>query len=189
EAEAQAEARAAGRRSEHVPTGRSRPGRPDDDRHADDARDGNRPDGLALRARDRLREPGREARRPQRNAVDDGVLRPAVRDRLSLALEHVLVAKARSADADAAGVNPDAVVEEDGLQVTDMRLGRQRLVAVRLQAAVAVAEAREVVDPRDLEPDEIGSVVRHALRVRLREPDRELGREPEALHRLRTIAR
>src|SRR5581483_4543765 len=113
---------------------------------------------------------------------DDCVLRPAVRDRLTLALEHVVVPEARSADVDAAGVDPDAVVEEGRLQVTDVRFGRQRLVAVRLQAAVAVPEASEVLDSRDLEPDEVRGVVGDALRVGLGEPDRELGREAEPFH-------
>jgi hypothetical protein len=85
-------------------------------------------------------------------------------------------------------VDLDAVVEEDRLQVANVRLGRQRLVAVCLQPLVAPAEAGEVLDPGDLEPDEVGGVVGDALRVGLGEPDRNLRRETEAVHWLRTIA-
>ena len=121
-------------------------------------------------------------RRPERLAVDHGVLRPAVGDDLAVALEHVLEAEPRAADVDAAGVDPDPVVEEHRLQVADVRLGRQRLVPVGLDAPVAAAEPGEVVDARDLVPDEVGGVVGDALRVGLREADGDLGREAEALH-------
>ena len=52
-------------------------------------------------------------------------------------------------------------------------------IAVGAQARVAAAEAREVVDARDLEPDEVDGVVRDALRVGLGEAHAHLGREVE----------
>ena len=71
-----------------------------------------RPERLdLLRRGDRLGEPGGEARRAERLAVDDRVLRPAVRDDLGNVfvagpLEHVLVAEAGAADVHAARVDP-----------------------------------------------------------------------------------
>ena len=64
----------------------------------------------------------------------------------------------------------DPVVEEHGLHVADVALGRQRLVALLLEVLVPVRIAREVVDTGDLEPDEVRRVVRDALGIRLREP-------------------
>ena len=58
-----------------------------------------------------------------------------------------------------------------------MGLGGQRLVPVGLEALVARAEAGEVLDARDLVPDEVGGVVGDALRVGLGEAHRHLGRE------------
>src|SRR6266536_3707845 len=81
-----------------------------------------------LGAGERLGEPGGEACRPEGDAVDDGVPRRAVGDPLALSLEDVLVAEACAADVDAPRVDPDAVVEEDRLEVPHVRLGRQRLV-------------------------------------------------------------
>jgi NAD-dependent deacetylase len=117
------------------------------------------------------------------------VLRPAVGDDLAAALEHVLVAEPRAADVDAACVDPDAIVEVKRPQVPDVRLGRQRLVAVRLKLLVAVTKPSEVGDAGDLEPDEVRSVVRDALGIRLREADGDLCREVEAARgHPRTIA-
>ena len=48
-----------------------------------------------------------------------------------------------------------------------------------LQLRVAAAKTCEVLDPRDLEPDEVDGVMRDALRVRLGEANLHLGREAE----------
>ena len=56
-----------------------------------------------------------------------------------------------------------------------MPLVAQRLVAARVLA--------QVLDARDLEPDEVRRVVRDALRVGVREADAHVGREREPLHR------
>ena len=58
-----------------------------------------------------------------------------------------------------------------------MRLDRQRLDPLGAQPGVAAAEAGEVVDPRDLEPDEVDGVVRDPLRVGLGEAHAHLGLE------------
>jgi hypothetical protein len=62
-----------------------------------------------------------------------------------------------------------------------VRLDRHCLDAVLAERRVAAAEARQVVDARDLEPDEILGVVRDSLGVGLGEPDPELGVEVEAV--------
>lgn len=107
--------------------------------------------------------------------------RPAVRERLAAPLDDVLVAKARAAEIDAARVDSQPVVELRRLQVADMGLDRQRLDALLPQRRVPAAEAREVVDAGDLEPDEVLGVVGDALRVRLGEADPEVGMEVEAV--------
>ena len=53
-----------------------------------------------------------------------------------------------------------------------MGLDRQRLDAELADTVVPAREARQVVDARHLVPDEVGGVVRDALRVRLGEADR-----------------
>jgi hypothetical protein len=60
-------------------------------------------------------------------------------------------------------------------------LDRHRLDAVLSERRVAASEAIEVVDSRDLEPDEIFGVVRDALCVGLGEADPDLGLEVEAV--------
>ena len=70
-----------------------------------------------------------------------------------------------------------------------MRLGHGRLESAGLEFAVPAREVSQVVDARDLEPDEVGAVVRDALRIRLREADAHLGRKRETLHAALTLAR
>ena len=61
----------------------------------------------------------------------------------------------------------------------DVDLDRHRLDALLAQRRIASAEASEIVDARDLEPDEVFRVVRYPLRVGLGEPDLQLGVEVE----------
>ena len=63
------------------------------------------PTGVTSRSGDLVREPARHARRPVRGRVDAGVARPAVRDRLAVALDRVVEAEARAAQVAAAGAN------------------------------------------------------------------------------------
>ena len=74
------------------------------------------------------------------------------------------------------------VVEVRGSPVAHAHLRRQRLEALVPMGLVAARVSLEVLDPRDLEPDEEGSVVRDPLRVRLREPHPDVRREREAVH-------
>jgi hypothetical protein len=110
-------------------------------------------------------------------------LRPAVCHELALSRDRVLVAKAGSTNVTAARVDHKPVVKVNGPEVTDVRLDRQRLVALLLDVLVPLRVAGEVVDASDLEPHEVGGVVRNALRVRFREPHGDVGVELEALHR------
>ena len=107
--------------------------------------------------------------------------RPAVGDGVAVALDDVLVAKAGAANVDAACMDPQPVVELRRLAMTDVGLDRERLDALLAQRGVAPAEAGEVVDARDLEPDEVLGVVGDALRIRLGEADSDLGVEAEAV--------
>ena len=138
---------------------------------------------LALGFGDRVGEPGGKPSRTQRGRVDHGVPRPAVRHEVPVARDGVLVAKARAADVAAACVDRQRVVEPDRLEVAHVRLDRERLVALLLDAPVAVRVAGEIRDPRHLEPHEVDGVVRDSLRVGLREADADLRLEVEALHR------
>ena len=138
---------------------------------------------LSLRFGDCLGQPGGKAGRTQRRRVDDGMPCPAVCDERPVARDGVLVTKARAADVAAARVDRERVVEPNGLEIADVRLDRQRLVALLLDAPVAVRVAGEIRDARHLEPHEVDGVVRDSLRVGLREADRDLRPEVEALHR------
>lgn len=62
-----------------------------------------------------------------------------------------------------------------------MRLERKGLDAFCPQRRVAAPEPREVIDARNLEPDEELGVVRDALRVGLGEANLDLGLEAEAV--------
>jgi hypothetical protein len=106
---------------------------------------------------------------------------PAVCDRLSVSLDDVLVAKASAADVDTARVDSQAVVELRRLQVAYVRLHRERLDALLPKRRIAPTEARQVVHPRDLEPDEVLGVVGDALGIGLREANPDVGMEMEAV--------
>ena len=106
--------------------------------------------------------------------MDAGVCRPAVGDGLAVPLDHVLEAEAGAADVPAHRADVQSVVELDGHEVADVRLDRERLDPARSQGAVAPGVTGEVVDPRDLEPDQVDGVVNDALRVRLGEADPDL---------------
>lgn len=107
--------------------------------------------------------------------------RPAVGDRLSVSLDDVLVAKTRAAKVDAARVDSQLVVELRGLPVPDMGLDRQRLDALLAKGRVAPPKSRQVVHPRDLEPDEVLGIVRDTLGIGLGEADPDVGVEVEAV--------
>jgi NAD-dependent protein deacetylase/lipoamidase len=107
---------------------------------------------------------------------------PALGQELVAPLDGVLVPEARAAQVEAAAVDAKPVREAGGLEVSDVRLDRQRLDPLRLQSGVAAVETVEIVDTRLLEPDEVDRMVRDRLRVRLREADSNLGRERKAFH-------
>src|SRR5207244_12555469 len=125
----------------------------------------------ALRGADRLREPVRNTRRTQRRRVDAGVLGVPVRDELTPAHDRVLVAEAGPAQANAARVNDELVVEPRGSAVTAERLEDERLDALVAERLVAAGELPQVFDARHLEPDEVGRVVHDSLRVGVGEAD------------------
>ncbi len=106
--------------------------------------------------------------------MDAGVCRPAVGDGLAVPLDHVLEAEAGAADVPARRADAQPVVEMDGHEVADVRLDRERLDPSSSQCGVAAGVSGEVVDPGDLEPDEVGGVVGDALRVGLGEADLDL---------------
>jgi hypothetical protein len=110
---------------------------------------------------------------------------PAVGDRLAVPLDDILVAKPCAADVHAPGVDLQAVVEPRRLPVADVRLDRHRFDALLAQRRVAAAEARQVVDARDLEPDQVLGVVGDALGIRLGEADANVGVEVEAVDEVR----
>ena len=101
--------------------------------------------------------------------------RPAVGDQLAVALDRVLVAEPRAAHVEAARVDDEAVVEPRRLQVAHVRLEHERLDAEVAQPLVAAGVPLEVLDARDLEPDEVVRVVDDPLRVGLGEPHPHLG--------------
>jgi NAD-dependent protein deacetylase/lipoamidase len=113
--------------------------------------------------------------------------RPAVGDQLAPALDGVVETEARSPDVYAASVDPQGIVEADRGEVADVRLDRQRLEALVANRLVAAGEPGEVVDARDLEPNEVGGVVGDSLGVGLGEAHDDVSGEVESLHG-RTIA-
>jgi hypothetical protein len=95
---------------------------------------------------------------------------PAVGEQRAVPPDRVLEPEAGSADVEAARSDLEQVAEARGRAVADVRLDRGRVDAGLEQRRVAALEAREVVDPGDLEPDEVVGVVRDRLRVGLGEP-------------------
>src|SRR4029453_7782232 len=134
-----------------------------------------------LRSADLLAEPLRDTRWAERLRVDARMPRPAIGDRLAVPLDHVLVAKPGAADVHAARVHGQPVVEVRRPDVADVCLDRHRLHAVVAERLVAVPEPVEVVDARDLEPDEVVRDVGDPLRVGLGEPHAGRGVEVEAV--------
>ena len=134
---------------------------------------------------DRIASASQSGTRVGRNVarVDARVRRPAVRHRDAVgADDRVLVAEARAAQADAARVDVQLVVEPGRHAVAAERLEHERLDAVVAQRLVAAGVRAQVLDARDLEPDEVRRVVRDPLRVGVREPHADAGREREAFH-------
>ena len=87
-------------------------------------------------------------------------------------------------------MDPQDVGEAGGHEVAHLRRQHQRLDPLLAQRGVAACEAGQVLDARELEPDEVDGVVRDSLRVGLGEADGDLGDERVALHRRdSTIAR
>ena len=74
------------------------------------------------------------------------------------------------------------VVEAGGDAVAAERLEHKRLEPAVAQALVAARVRAQVLDARDLEPDEVGGVVRDALGVGVGEPHAQRGRERVRLH-------
>lgn len=99
---------------------------------------------------------------------------PGLGDGLAPALDRVLESEAGAADLAAARPDGQPLVELDGSEVAHVDLGRRRFDALLAKPLVAAVETAQVLDPRGLEPDEVGGVVGDALRVRLREADREV---------------
>ena len=111
-----------------------------------------------------------------------------VRHELVSPHDRVLVPEAGSAGRDTASVEDELVVEPHRQPVTAERLERQRLDAAVAKRLVAAGEGAQVLDARDLEPDEVGRVVRDPLRVGVGEADAHRHREGEALHRPGSIS-
>jgi hypothetical protein len=110
------------------------------------------------------------------------VRRPAVCDALAGPIEEVLEPEARASDVAAAGLQAQTVVETRRDAEADVGLRHERLDALRAQGGIPAGVALEVLDAGDLEPDEVGRVVRDALCVRLGKPDAHLRREREFGH-------
>ena len=138
----------------------------------------------ASAAADRLGEPGGNAGRAHRRRVDARVLGVPVRDELVSARDRVLVAEAGAAQRRrSAQWTTSSSSKRAGTPVAAERLEDERLDPVVAQRLVAAGERAQVLDARDLEPDEVGGVVRDALRVRVREAHAHRRREGEAVHR------
>jgi NAD-dependent deacetylase len=114
-----------------------------------------------------------------RAGVDAGVERPAVGDRPAVAFDPVVEAEAGAAQVAAGTADRETVVEPRRAEVASVDLRRQRLYPLGAELGVPAAEARQVIDSGDLEPDEVGRVVRDALRVGLGETDPDFGGEVE----------
>ena len=110
------------------------------------------------------------------------MLRVTVRhQRAVVSNDRVLVTEARAAHAHAARVHVQNVVEARRREVAAVGLEDDRLDAVVAQRLVAAGKRAEVLDARDLEPDEVGGVVRDPLRVGLGEAHAYLGLEAVVL--------
>src|SRR2546430_8920076 len=136
-------------------------------------------DGSPFDLRNRFDKPNRYPGRLQRAGISAGVARPSLCDQLAVPLDAIVEAEARPANVAAARGDHQPVVEAGRRSKADVCVERQRFDALGLQRRVAAAKAGEVLDPRDLEPDEVDGVMRDALRVRLGKANLYLGREAE----------
>jgi hypothetical protein len=118
-----------------------------------------------------------------RGRVDARVPGLAFGDGRTVALDQVLEAEPRTPDASATGVHGQPVGEARRLGVADPGVGDERFDASFPEGPVAPCLAAEVIDARDLEPDEVDAVVCDALRVGLGETNLDLDREVETFHR------
>jgi len=100
--------------------------------------------------------------------------RPAIGDELAVSLDRVLVPEAGASHLRAPGLDHEPVVEGDRAEVADVDLGGRGLDAGVPESLVAAGELPEVLDPRGLEPDEVGGVVGDALCVGLGEAHGDL---------------
>jgi len=100
---------------------------------------------------------------------------PAVGDQRPVTLDRILVAEARTLYVETARVHDEAIVEPRRLEVADVRLEHDRLHAEVAEPLVPAGVSREVLDTRDLEPDEVVRVVHDPLRIRLGEADTDVG--------------
>jgi hypothetical protein len=116
------------------------------------------------------------------------VRRRALRDPLAAPLDDVLEAEPRAAQVDAARMDRQPVVEVRGQEVAGVRLERESFDALLAQRRVPAPKPCEVVDPRNLEPDQELGVVRDALGVGLGEPNADVSLEAEAVD-ARTLER
>ena len=106
---------------------------------------------------------------------------PALGDRLTVALDDVLVLEPGPAQLGAARVDDEPVVEGHRADVPDVDLGGRRLDALLAQSPVAAVEPAQVLDASGLEPDQVGGVVGDALCVGLGEADGDVQVEVVAL--------
>src|SRR6185312_12414242 len=113
---------------------------------------------------------------------DAGVLGVAVGQQLLSPDDRVLVAEAGRARADAPGVDDELVVEPGRDAVAAERLEHERLDALVAQGLIAAGELAQVLDARDLEPDDVRGVVRDALGVGVREAHPDRNREGVTVH-------
>src|SRR5262249_1247967 len=106
----------------------------------------------------------------------------AVGEQLIAPDDRVLVAKAGALRPDAARVDDDLVVEPRRGPVAAERLEDKRLDALVTERLVAAGVLAEGLHAGDLEPDDIGGVVRDTLRIGVREAHTDREREGVAVH-------
>ena len=111
--------------------------------------------------------------------VDAGMERPAVGNRVAVALDRIVEAEAGTAQVAAGTADRETVVEAGGGEVPDVPLRRERLDSLGPELRIAAPEAREVVDARELEPDQVDGVVHDSLGVGLGEAHANVGGEVE----------
>src|SRR6185369_14270185 len=95
----------------------------------------------------------------------------------------------RAPRADAARVDDELVVEPRWDPVTAERLEDERLDALVAERLVPAGELAQILDARNLEPDDVRGVVRDALGIGVREAHPDRDREREAIHGARAYPR